>query len=65
MLEAVGNVTLGIDQKIARDTNDSFMWGATGIRWQLSRLVGNVTADYGKIPIGKFKNVRASSGFIA
>jgi hypothetical protein len=60
-LEAVGDVSLSVHQKIARQTDNSLIRSATGRRRQFEDGgIRDVYADHGKITIIKFPNVRAT-----
>ena len=60
-LEAVGNAALGVDQQIARQTDNAFIRSTTGRGWQfLDGSIGNVNADDGEISVVEFPNVRAT-----
>ena len=61
MLEAVGNVALGVDQKVAWQADDALIRATTG-RW---RQLGDgriryINANHGKITIFKLPNIRAT-----
>ena len=66
-LEAVGDVAFGIHQKIARQTDDPFIWTTTGCRRQFrDGDISNINADDGKVATVKLPDVRttpAGGGF--
>ena len=60
-LEAVGDVALGVHQKIAWQTDNAFIRPATG-RWRQfgGGCIRDINADHGKIPVFKLPNVWAA-----
>jgi hypothetical protein len=62
ILNQVGYVGFGQNERLTRDANDTFVGAATG-RWrQHPRCVGDVRADHGEIAVFKFPNVRTTDG---
>jgi hypothetical protein len=60
-LDAVGNVTLGVDEEATRQTNDALILAAAGGGRQFGNgSIRDVDANDGKIAIRKFPNVGAS-----
>lgn len=61
MLEAVGNVALGVDQQIARQTDNPLIRPATGRGRQFwAGRIRDVDADDGEIAVIKLPDVRAT-----
>ena len=61
MLETVGDVALGVHQKITRQTDNPFIRTATGCRRQFGGgSIRDVDADHGKITIFEFPDVRTT-----
>ncbi len=60
MLEAVGNVALGIHQQAAWQTDNPFICPTTSRRRQLGSSRRNVYADHGEITVVEFPNVGAT-----
>ena len=62
MLEAVGDVVLGVDQQIAREPDNTLIRATTGCWRQLGCCGGgDVYADDGVVAIVEFPNVRATA----
>jgi hypothetical protein len=60
-LEPVGNGLLCVHQHITGQSNDSFIWPATGRRRQSGDGgIRDVYADYRKVAIVEFPNVRTA-----
>ena len=61
MLEAVGDVALGVDQQVAREPDNPLIRATAG-RWRQLWCCGSgdVYADDGKVAIVEFPNVRAT-----
>jgi DNA-binding XRE family transcriptional regulator len=60
-LEAVGDVTLGVDQQVARETKDAFIGSTTGCGRQFGDgSIGDVDTDDGEIAVIELPNVRAT-----
>ena len=61
MLEAVRDVAFGVDQKVARQTDDALIRATTGRRWQFGGgRICDVDADHGEVATFKFPNIRAT-----